>query len=277
MAQVSSSHPSLLNLGGLRPFGLFVSGSMGIWGVCPACKDFERQRQAIYTSRAPGLVRLPQANLLEIRMKPSILGTAKSTTKRARNRLYHAAKISEYQFKRVLWSFVREEPAAKAARHIRLSANSISTLYGKLRVYFYEAGLFTDIYEGRDPGEGSRLAGNEFERRLIDFHFARVGAKRGLDEKRGGPPYHFSESHWRFHYAVLAEGREPDAIHRMMFNHLMEIILCCGPVGAAPKNRKQGHQIALRQFDQKLLWLERNAAAFKNERTRAEIRSIREI
>ncbi len=47
---------------------------------------------------------------------------AKSKARRCSNRLYRSAKISEYQFKRVLWSFVMDEPAAHAAQHIDLRA-----------------------------------------------------------------------------------------------------------------------------------------------------------
>src|SRR5262249_41276546 len=132
---------------------------------------------------------------------------AKSSNRQSANRLYRSAKISEYQFQRVLWSFVLDEPVARAAKHIDLSANSIQAIYRKLRRYFFEAGHFTDIYQGGDPRQGSALATGEFERPLIEFHMRRFAAKRGADDAQEGPPYHFAESHWRFHYAAMTEGR----------------------------------------------------------------------
>lgn len=200
---------------------------------------------------------------------------ARSQTKRGRNRLYRSAKISEYQFRRVLWSFARDEPAAQAAQHIALSVNSISAIYAKLRVYFYEAGLFVDIYQGDDPREGSTLAEPEFERRLIAFHIARAAAKRGIDDRPEGQAYHFAESHWRFHYAVMNDGRPSEALHQMMFTHLLGMIRCCGPVGAQPTNRKAGLQLALRQMDQRILWMERNAVQFSASSERKMLKSIR--
>lgn len=203
-------------------------------------------------------------------------GVAKTQTKRGRNRLYRSAKISAYQFKRVLWAFVLEDPAAHAASHIDLSANSINAIYGKLRTYFYEAGLFTDIYQGGDPREGSTLAEEEFERRLIEFHIRRAGSKRGIDDAPEGPAYHFAESHWRFHYAVMNEGRPSEALHRMMIAHLLEMIRCCGPVGAPPTNTKAGLRLALKQMDQRLLWMERNAPMSHVYSSRYELRTLRE-
>lgn len=201
---------------------------------------------------------------------------AKSQTKRTRKRLYHSAKISQYQFRRVLRAFAQDEAAADAATHINLSLNSIAAIYGKLRRYFYETGLFTDIYQGNDPSDGSELADEEFERRLIEFHIARAAAKRGIDDTPDGPAYHFAESHWRFHYAVMNEGRPSEALHRMIFAHLLEMIRCCGPVGAPPVNRKVGLQLALRQMDQRILWMERNTLQFRKLGQRRKLQEIRE-
>ncbi|GLK75061.1 hypothetical protein GCM10008171_03150 [Methylopila jiangsuensis] len=96
------------------------------------------------------------------------------------NRFYHSAKISEAQFRRVLWSFVIDEPLAQASRRTGLSANSLSGIYAKLRVFFTELGVFRDIYEGGDPRDGTPKGEDfeGFEYRLIPFHFARVNAKR---------------------------------------------------------------------------------------------------
>ena len=193
------------------------------------------------------------------------------------NRLYFSAKISAYQFKRVLGSFARDEPAARAATHIDLSVNSITAIYAKLRAYFYATGLFVDIYQGSDPREGAALAQEEFERRLIEFHWKRSHARRGIDDPPGGPALHFAESHWRFHYAIMNDERPSDTLDRMMFAHLLEMIRCCGPVGAPPTNRKAGLELALRQMDQRLLWLERNASRFRDPTGRAELRKTRAI
>lgn len=203
--------------------------------------------------------------------------TAKMRTKRSRNRLYHSAKISEYQFKRVLWSFALDEPAAQAAQHIDLSVNSISAIYAKLRTYFYESGLFVDIYQGDNPQEGSALAEPEFERRLIEFHFRRAAAKHGIDDPPEGPAYHFAESHWRFHYDVMNDGRSPDALRRMMFAHLLEMIRCCGPVGSTPMNRKAGLELTLTHMDQRILWMERNASQFRSPTSRNVIGRLRSL
>jgi hypothetical protein len=140
-------------------------------------------------------------------------------TARPGNRFYRSAKVSEYQFKRVLWSFVRDEPAVEAASHIALSANSIDALYTKLRIYFTEIGVFTDIYEGGNPEDGTAKGEDMegYELRLIGFHLGRVKRKRrmkrtSLDEV----DYNWCESHWRFGYDILTEGRPSDALHRMM-------------------------------------------------------------
>jgi hypothetical protein len=70
---------------------------------------------------------------------------SKSAMKRPANRFYHSAKVSEYQFKRVLWSFVLDEPVAEAAKRMALSANSINAIYAKLRTYFTELRVFKDL------------------------------------------------------------------------------------------------------------------------------------
>ena len=51
--------------------------------------------------------------------------------------LSRGAKISNYQFKKVLWRFTLDDPVAEATRHVRLSANSIDAIYTKLRRFFF--------------------------------------------------------------------------------------------------------------------------------------------
>lgn len=204
---------------------------------------------------------------------------ANSQTKRVANRFYASSKISEYQFKRVLWSFVRDEAAAKAARHMTLSANSIDAIYGKLRAYFTELGLFYDIYQGGDPRDGT-ARGEDFEGyevRLLAFHLDRMKGKRRmkatmLDEV----DYNWCESAWRFPYTVLSEGRSSEIVDRMMFAHLLAHIRLCGPVGRKPVKLEESGLLDRQQFEQRLLWLERNAPGFRDEHIRADLREIRE-
>lgn len=166
-----------------------------------------------------------------------------------------------------------DHSAQETARNVDLSVNSISAIFTKLRKFFYEAGLFTDIYGGRDPREGSIYEdGEAFEKWVIEFHFERAAAKRGITEWLGQPAYHFAESHWRFHYAVMTEGRAADAIHDMMYAHLLEIIRCCGSVGALPVRRKAGLLLALKHMDQRIVWLERNASGFRDTQARKALK-----
>lgn len=206
----------------------------------------------------------------------------KAAKAKSRNRsepLYFSAKISDYQFRKVLWHFVLDQSAQHAARHINLRANSISAIFTKLRVFFFDLGLFTDIYNGGDPREGTGIEGRElYEFELLDFHLKRRAAKRGrVDCAMDEPDYHFGESHWRFGYVDLMEGRGSEAAPRMMYAHLLELIRRCGPVGARPRNRMEGKRLMVRQIDLRALWLERNSARYRSEDNRDFLRSIREI
>jgi len=199
---------------------------------------------------------------------------AKNTgAKRVRRPLYHASKISEARFVKVLWHFAKDDTVAETAFRTGLSGNAVNTIFVKLRRFFIEAGLFTDIYQGGDPAEGSELAEIEYERHLIEFHFARVRAKRGIGS---GPAEidHFAESHWRFHYAMLVEDRGGDAVHHMMHRHLLEMIRRCGPVGRPPVNHREGLKLCLTQMDERISWAERNSPKFRDERTRRALRQL---
>lgn len=202
----------------------------------------------------------------------------RSSTKYPANRFYHSAKVSEYQFKRVLWAFVTEEPVAEAARRIRLSANSINAIYGKLRVFFTELGVFYDIYKGGNPRDGTEDGEDieEFEHKLLTFHLQRIRDKRRMKGvELGEVDHHWCESHWRFQYNVMSEGRPSDAVLRMMFSHLMAHIRASGPIGQPPRSREASAILSLCQFQQRVLWLERNAPAFRDATARAELREIR--
>lgn len=193
--------------------------------------------------------------------------------KRSAKPLQYAGKISNYRFRDVLWHFVRDHNANETARATRLSANSVVGLYRKLRVFFYEAGLFTDIYDGQDALSQSA---NEprFEKALLEFHFERIRVHRGLKSPAHEPDYHLAESHWRFHFHIMA-GERPDApVEAMMAAHLLEIIRLCGPVGARPANLRAGAEAIRRQTDQRLLWLVRNAPGFATPERRSALRSI---
>lgn len=200
--------------------------------------------------------------------------------KRARRPLYHASKISEARFRKVLWHFACDETVAEASSQTGLSQNAVSTIFVKLRRFFTEAGMFTDPYGERDPREGlsdeEDMDDLQFERHLIEFHFARLKAKRSLG---GGAAEidHFAESHWRFHYAMLVGDRGGDAVHHMMYRHLLEMIRRCGPIGKPPVNRREGLRLCLAQMDERILWAERNSARFKDTKSRTELQNIRKF
>lgn len=201
---------------------------------------------------------------------------AKAKSRARSQPLYFSAKISDYQFRKVLWHFVLDHSAQEAARHINLRANSISAIFTKLRVFFFDLGVFTDIYNGGDPREGTGFEGEErYEFELLDFHLKRRTAKRGqVDCPMDEPDYHFAESHWRFGFVDLIEGRDPETAHHMMYGHLLELIRCCGPIGAPSKNRLDGKRLMLRHIDQRALWLERNSARYRSHEQREFLRSI---
>ncbi|SDD21373.1 hypothetical protein SAMN04487779_1005197 [Belnapia rosea] len=210
---------------------------------------------------------------------PGMAQAGKSKTGKASNRFYRSAKVSEYQFKRVLWSFAQDQAAGEAAKQIALSANSIDALYSKLRVFFTEIGLFTDIYKGGDPNDGTDMGedGEGYELRLIAFHLERVKRKRRMKETElEEVDYNWCESRWRFEYSILTEGRPSDTINRMMYSHLLAHIRLSGPVGSKPQVTSEIGKLTRQQVSQRLLWLERNAPAFKDEATRTALREIRQ-
>lgn len=190
--------------------------------------------------------------------------------------LYHAAKISDYRFRKVLWHYVRDHSAAQTARETGLSANSVAAIFGKLRMFFFEVRLFTDIYQGQDPC-AFPSEDLTFERDLLAYHLERVSRMRLAQCPPDEPDYHFAESHWRFHFQVLLSQRATDEVYAMMLAHLVEIIRLCGPVGAKPSNLGAGLLAVVRQMDQRIAWLERNGPEFRSEERRAELKSIREI
>lgn len=200
----------------------------------------------------------------------------KAKPKRRVRPLYHSAKISDYRFKKVLWHFVRDYTAAETAKGTGLSVNSVHAIFRKLRVYFYEVGLFQDFYEGRDPmAVETRMP--DFEYDLIDYHLKRYGEKHGFKSPSAEPHYHFAESHWRYDFEIMRRERNSDAVYDMMMAHLIEIIRICGAVGSKPTNQQVGLHTVLKQIDQRIAWLERNSSRFGADYLRDMLLEAREI
>ena len=207
----------------------------------------------------------------------------KSKSKRREQPLYFAAKISDYQFKRLVWHFVLDDSAAETARHVRLSANSIASVYAKLRAFFYELGLFHDPYAGRDPRDGYAEEGyDDIELMRLRYHLARVAKKRGrLDAPLHGPDHHFAESHWRFDFEPLAQERGHEAVQPMMYNHLMEFVRRFGPVGkqmpVSQKARREALELVDEQLNRLILWMERNSVHFRDPHDREALKVMRTV
>ena len=187
-------------------------------------------------------------------------------------RLYRSAKISEGRFRKVLEHFARDASATDTARATGLSINATHAIYRKLRVFFFEIGLFMDFYEGADPLTYNGDPHSEFA--LLEFHFRRIRAKRGLKSPTGEPPYHLAESWWRYQFKVLMNERPSDAVHAMMVANLLELIRICGPVGAPPRNLEAGALAIARQIDQRSAWLRRNAPGFSDENLRNALAQV---
>jgi len=183
----------------------------------------------------------------------------------SKRRLYRSTKISDYRFRRVLDSFARDDSASDAARATGLSVNSVHALYRKLRIFFFECGLFLDFYDGHDP-ESFDSGNPHFEKALLEFHLRRYGDKHGFRSPGSEPHYHFAESCWRFDYYMMELERPSGDVHAMKLAHLLELIRLCGPVGAAPRNRQAGLRAVLRHADQRIEWLRRNAPGFRAHR-----------
>lgn len=196
---------------------------------------------------------------------------------RATKPLYRSSKISERVFRQVLEHFAHDRSATDTAKLTGLSLNSVAAIFHKLRVFFFEVGLFMDFYETLKTGGDITLDDEIAEMQLLEFHMQRMAAKRGLHTRSGQPDYHMAESFWRLGYSVMAQQRPIQSIHAVMLSHLLEVIRICGPVGAKPTKRRLGLLAVMRQMDKFALWLERNAPEFKSDRLRQELREIRDI
>lgn len=151
-----------------------------------------------------------------------------------------------------------------------LSVPGVQAIYRRLRVFFFEVGLFQDFYQGMDP-MAFESDNPVFERSLLAFHFARMGEKRGLRQPMHEPPYHFAESCWRYDFAIMKAQRPDAPVEAMMLAHLLELIRLCGPVGDRPHNRLAGLRAVERFTDQRIAWLMRNAPGFSDRVTRAAL------
>jgi len=197
-----------------------------------------------------------------------------SKARPARNRYYRRAKISEYQFRKILWLFALDLTPTQAAARMALSLNAVHAVYVRLRRYFTEAGVFRDFY--RMP-EGVALT-DEAELRFLEFHLARVEPMQGLPPlKHGEDDLHLFESNWRFEYQVFRHAQRQANVERMMYDDLLSVISLCGPINTTPQNRKAALDMLRRRLDERLLWLERNAPLFKAPQHRVELRAIRAI
>lgn len=190
--------------------------------------------------------------------------------------LYKGAKISDYRFRRLLELYVRDVTATDAAAATGLSINSANAIFQKLRRYFYDVGLFIDLYQGEDPMT-VEIDDPAFEAQVLAFHMARLGVRRGVKESGAAPPYHFAESCWRYDFQRMMIERPSDAVYAMMQKHLLELIRLCGPIGQAPKKRLEGLRAVMRQADERIDWFSRSAPGYRDADSRAGLADARAI
>lgn len=194
------------------------------------------------------------------------------------NRLYRGGKISEYRFRRVLRAFAADTPPSKLAEQMRLSLNSITTIYQRLRIHYVKIGVFRDFYRDDNPDGASDVeaiaAFEAYEQALLAFHLQRVSRMRGIKPEPGLVDHHFCESCWRFGFQPFFENRLAEPVHEMMFNELATYLKAGGPVGTPSPNLKaiKGHQLAF--AEKRATWLGRNAVAFSSPDLRAKLRTV---
>lgn len=197
------------------------------------------------------------------------------------NRLYRGAKISEYQFRRVLRAFAGDVPPTQLAQRMTLSLNGIAGIYQRLRAHYVEIGIFRDFYRDNYPnGAPNNEAINGFEayeHALLSFHLARISRMRGVKPEPGTVDHHFCESCWRFGFVPFFKDRPAEPVNEMIFSELMTYVRVGGPVGTPAPNlwAIKAHQIAF--ADKKAAWLERNSNEFNAEGLRAALRSFRSL
>ena len=78
----------------------------------------------------------------------------------------------------------------------------------------------------------------------------------------------------------MIQERGSDPVEQLMYDNLLTFVRRFGPVGARAKPSKetlrQARILYLEQFDQRLLWLERNSTMLRSPDHRAALRSMRE-
>ncbi len=205
-------------------------------------------------------------------MFPVMQGPAKRKQKRRRSRLYASSKISEYQFKKVLWHFACDDTASEAARHVRLSINSINAIYTKFRSFFIEARLFMSIYDIL----GDEQIEPEYEEALMGFHFLRIGEKQGL-RKKSAHMQHFAESCYRFDRRMAVDRGESENLNRIIYQEMLSLIRTAGPVGKPVSDPLAALEMVLELQDAQLTRMERFTHAYSSEETRAFIKTMREL
>jgi hypothetical protein len=203
-------------------------------------------------------------------MKPAAKRTQKTKKLPPRKRLCHAAKISDYRFKRLLRCFVEDVSATEAASRLGLSVGSVNAIYRKLRAFLAETSLFDNLYE-IDPTPPP-----EAELQYIRFHLARVGRKRGIAPDDLSHDLHFRESCWRYECQLLS-GFGARSVQDMMYQDILALIRRCGPVGRPVRNPLAAYKYLLERNERIAAWLQRNSAELRDPRHREQLRRIRDL
>ncbi|SNZ21332.1 hypothetical protein [Cohaesibacter gelatinilyticus] len=191
------------------------------------------------------------------------------------NRFYRYAKISEYMFRRVLWGFACDLSVTEVARNTKLSTNSVSAIYQRLRAHYVRIGVFNSFYDNGDA-IGVSETSDAYELALLEFHLKRISQMRGIPHSQNSSDHHFCESCWRFQLIPFFEGRSADAAHNMIFNELLTYLKVGGPVGVKAADLQAVRRCQLEFLNRRSAWLERSSPEFKSEDSRALLRDIRE-
>ncbi len=192
------------------------------------------------------------------------------------NRYYVAAKISEYQFKKLLWNFAHDISPTETSRHMRLSLNSVNAIYMKIRRYFVELGHFPDIQVDQEELEFSDEIAVDSDEAFIRFHRNRMSRKYGLVKNADIHGLHRCESCWRYvNLELLNDGRDTN-IPRMMYRDLIALIRICGPLGSPITNLDKALEYRRQRVEQRLLWLQRNSTRHKSVELRALLTRLKE-
>jgi len=199
-------------------------------------------------------------------------GSEKRKPKRRKSQLYASSKLSDYQFKKVLWHFARDDTASEAAKHVRLSINSINAIYTKLCSFFVEARLFMSIYDIL----GDEQIEPEYEEALVGFHFLRIGEKHGLRNK-AAHMQHFAESCYRFDRRMAVDRGDSENLERIIYQEMLGLIRAAGPIGKPVSDPLAALEFVLELQDAQLSRMERFTHAYGSDETRAFIKEMRKL